>query len=286
MLGESGIRWAERLHHQLAKELKARGWSQTDIAEMVGTTQSTVSRLLGKPAPGLSATNDEVVVDDWAHELAESLHRIGARTDVLRHRIVVELTMSNNQTLRYDKTLSGEHMNEDQAMQAVVRRLEWATARFDVRRLKDYIPAVGMNIAAAHGIATSPQHVAAYPGRMTVVDGKLLRQESAVFGASNHLADLLIQAQRFDPNIGAIMNIRPPMVDGMVDRGDIDYISDELGFAVGLAVRGTIQTPTASMAIVIDEGDFGWEPSLYILGATPADLVDRCHVIIDAMNTE
>ena len=286
MLGESGLQWAQRLHQQLAKELKARGWSQMDIADIVGTTQSTVSRQLVKPPQPLPASNDEVVVDDWAHELAESLHRLGPSTEVLQHRIVLELTMSNNQTLRYDKTLSGLHMNDDQAMQAVLRRLEWATARFDVKRLEGYMPAVGLNIAASNGVVTSPQNVAAYPGRMTVVDGRLHRHETAVFGASTHLANLLIQAQKTDPSIGAIMNIRPPMLDGMVDRGDIDYISDELGFSVGLSVRGELQSTTDKVTILVDEGDFGWEPSMYILGKTPADLVDRCHVIIDAMNTE
>ena len=286
MLGDTGLQWAERLHQQLAKELKARGWSQTDIADLIGTTQSTVSRQLTKPTQSLPASSDEVVVDDWAHELAESLNRLGPRTEVIRHRIVLELTMSNNQTLRYDKTLSGLHMDDNQAMQAVLRRLEWATARFDVKRLEGYMPAVGLNVAASNGIVTSPQNVAAYPGRMTVVDGRLHRHDTAVFGASTHLANLLIQAQGNDPSIGAIMNIRPPMLDGMVDRGDIDYISDELGFSVGLSVRGTIQSTDENITLLIDEGDFGWEPSMYILGKTPADLVDRCHVIIDAMNTE
>ena len=286
MLGDTGLQWAERLHQQLAKELKARGWTQTDIADIIGTTQSTVSRQLTKPTQSLPASSDEVVVDYWAHELAESLNKLGPRTEVLRHRIVLELTMNNNQTLRYDKTLSGLHLDDDQAMQAVLRRLEWATARFDVKRLEGYMPAVGLNIAASNGTVTSPQNVAAYPGRMTVVDGRLHRHETAVFGASTHLANLLIQAQGNDPSIGAIMNIRPPMLDGMVDRGDIDYISDELGFSVGLSVRGTIQSTEENITLLIDEGDFGWEPSMYILGKTPADLVDRCHVIIDAMNTE
>jgi predicted fused transcriptional regulator/phosphomethylpyrimidine kinase len=76
------------------------------------------------------------------------------------------------------------------------------------------------------------------------------------------------------------------MVDGMVDQGDLDYISDELGFELGSAPKGELQEQQGTLDILIDEGAFGWEPSLYILATTTTELVERCHVIIDAMNTE
>ena len=57
MLGQVGSRWMDRLHQQLAKELKVNGWSQMDIAKALGTTQSTVSRQIMKPVTAVSYTH-------------------------------------------------------------------------------------------------------------------------------------------------------------------------------------------------------------------------------------
>ena len=44
MLGSDGLNWVERLQFQIAKDLRAMEWSQSEIAEVLGTTQSTISR--------------------------------------------------------------------------------------------------------------------------------------------------------------------------------------------------------------------------------------------------
>jgi hypothetical protein len=72
----------------------------------------------------------------------------------------------------------------------------------------------------------------------------------------------------------------------MVDQGDLDYISYELDFELGTAPKGELVPHSGQLDIIIDEGAFGWEPSLYILGSSTMEVVERCHVIIDAMNTE
>ena len=205
---------------------------------------------------------------------------------MLRQRLVFEFQFGGNQTLRYDKTLTGMNLDDDQAGRALLRRLEWATGRLDLRRLANYMPAVGMNIAACLPDAKEASEVAAYPGRMTLVDNVLRRHETPELGASNHLAHVLLQARSVDPEKSAILNLRPPTLDGMVDQGDINYISDELDYKLGLAPRGNLQHHEGRLDIILDEGAFGWEPSLYILAPNPMDLIDRAHAIIDAMDTE
>ena len=286
MLGQIGSRWLDRLHQQLAKELKIIGWSQMEIADVTGSTQSTISRLLMKPAFSLGASADEATVDAWARELAASLNQFGTNAKPIRQRLVFELQFGPNQSLRYDKTFTGLNLDEDQAAKAVLRRIEWATSRLDLRRIARYMPAVGMNIAACTVQASTIQDVAAYPGRMTLVDNVLRRHETPEFGASHHLASVLLQAKAIDHEKCAIMNIKPPTLNGLVDQGDINYISDELDYKLGLAPKGNLKAHQGRLDIILDEGAFGWEPSLYILAANPMDLVDRVHAIIDAMNTE
>ena len=286
MLGQVGSRWMDRLHQQLAKELKVNGWSQMDIAKALGTTQSTVSRQIMKPVTELGASADETTIDGWARELAQSLNQFGTEANIVRQRLIFEFQFGSNQALRYDKTLTGLDLDNDQSSRALLRRLDWATSRLDLRRIKDYMPAVGMNIATCTSEANSPADVAAYPGRMTLVDNVLRRHETPEFGASKHLAEMLLQAMAVDGEKTAILNLRPPTLDGMVDQGDINYISDELDFALGLAPKGVLEPHDGRLDIILDEGAFGWEPSLYILGPNPMDLIDRTHAIIDAMNTE
>ena len=286
MLGQVGSRWMDRLHQQLSKELKVNGWSQMEIAKALGTTQSTVSRQIMKPVTELGATADETTIDGWARELAQSLNQFGTAANIVRQRLIFEFQFGSNQTLRYDKTLTGLNLDSDQSSRALLRRLDWATSRLDLRRIKDYMPAVGMNIATCTPDAKSAADVAAYPGRMTLVENVLRRHETPEFGASKHLAEMLLQAMAVDGEKTAILNLRPPTLEGMVDQGDINYISDELDFALGLAPKGVLEPHEGRLDIILDEGAFGWEPSLYILGPNPMDLVDRAHAIIDAMNTE
>jgi len=257
-----------------------------DIAKATGSTQSTVSRQIMKAPQELGATADEITIDGWAQEIAQSMAQMGNDLEVIRQRFIIEFQFTGNHNIRYDKTLTGLNLDEDQASRAVLRRLEWATSRLDLNRISSYMPAVGMNIAACTKQATRAEEVAAFPGRMTLVEGMLRRHDTPMFGASNHLANLLMQVRNFDSQKTAILNIRPPTVDGMVDQGDLDYISDELGFELGFAPKGELVAPSGQLDIIIDEGAFGWEPSLYIVGRDTTEVVERCHVIIDAMNTE
>ena len=256
------------------------------IAKATGSTQSTVSRLVTKPVLSLGASADEDTIDGWARELAHSLAQFGPDATVVRQRLVFELQFGGTQTLRYDKTLTGVDLDDDQSSKAILRRLEWATGRIDLKRLEGYMPAVGMNIATCAPDASTADQVAAYPGRMTLVDRVLRRHETPEFGASNHLARLLLQAKDVDAEKVAILNLKPRTLDGMVDQGDINYISDELDYKLGHAVKGVLQPHEGRLDIILDEGAFGWEPALYILGPNPMDLIDRTHAIIDAMNTE
>ena len=276
----------DRLHQQVAKELRSNGWSQIDIAKATGSTQSTVSRQIMKPVQMLGASADEAMIDGWAQELAQSLAQLGPESNVVRQRLIVELQFGASQTLRFDKTLTGLNLDEDQTARALLRRLEWATGRLDLRRMEHYMPAVGMNIAACKAGASSSEDVAAYPGRMTLVDKTLRRHETPEYGASNHLASVLLQAQAIDDEKTAILNLRPPTLNGMVDQGDINYISDELDYKLAFAPRGKLESTSGQIDIILDEGAFGWEPSLYILAPNPMDLIDRTHAIIDAMNME
>ena len=283
MLGENGDAWLSRLHMQLARELRGQGWSQMNIATMLGTTQSTISRQYQKPVATLPGSADELTVDGWAKEIAGGLLSVGQNEELLRQRFIVEFQFTGNQILRFDKTLTGLDLEVDQNEHALIRRLEWAIGRLDARTIMSVLPNVGMNIAACLQTATTVTEVAAVPGKITSVDGELRTHGKPQFGSSKHLAEMLLEARKIDATKSAIINIRPP---GDYEGTDIDAVQEacnQLGWSLADADRNGMEHSESEVDVILDIGDFGWEPSLYVLGASPLEVVDRCHTLVKTL---
>ena len=283
MLGDTGGAWLTRLHMQLARELRGQGWSQMNIAAMLGTTQSTISRQYQKPIAQLSGSADELAVDGWAKEIAGGLLSVGQSEELLRQRFIVEFQFTGNQVLRFDKTLTGLDLEVDQNEHALIRRLEWAIGRLDSRLIMPVLPKVGMNIAACLNSARTADDVAAVPGKITEVGGELRTHGKPTFGSSKHLAQMLLEVRKSDSTKSAIINIRPP---GDFDGTDIDSVQEacnQLDWELADADRSGLEDSSSVIDVVLDVGDFGWEPSLYVLGTSPLDVVDRCHTLITTL---
>ena len=283
MLGDTGDAWLTRLHMQLARELRGQGWSQMNIAAMLGTTQSTISRQYQKPIAQLSGSADELTVDGWAKEIAGGLLSVGQSEELLRQRFIVEFQFTGNQVLRFDKTLTGLDLEVDQNEHALIRRLEWAIGRLDSRLIMPVLPKVGMNIAACLNSASTTDDVAAVPGKITEVGGELRTHGKPTFGSSKHLAQMLLEVRKSDSAKSAIINIRPP---GDFEGTDIDMVQEachQLNRELADADRTGLEDSSTVIDVVLDIGDFGWEPSLYVLGTSPLDVVDRCHTLITTL---
>tara|TARA_B100001113_G_C21109744_1_gene622641 strand:+ start:68 stop:901 length:834 start_codon:yes stop_codon:yes gene_type:complete len=277
MLGEDGSAWLERLHMQLARNLKAADWSQAEIAEIMGSTQSTISRMAHRDLPEMSGTSDESTIDGWAHEISMALRQLGPKAKPSRTRFVMEIAFAPGQVLRFDKSLTGTDLDSDQEQSSLLKRLEWAVSRIDVNRLKNRMPAVGMNIACCLETARSTAEVAAFPGKITIVDGKIRHHETPQFGASKHLANMLIDSRVYDKSKTAILNVQPG-----AEKEKIETICEDLDLNLTFAPKGDL-IPHQGIDVILDEGAFGWEPSLYILAHNPLELVDRMHRIISLL---
>lgn len=274
MLGQDGSAWLERLHMQLARNLKAADWSQAEIADILGSTQSTISRMAHRDLPKMAGSSDESTIDGWAHEISMALRQLGPTAKPSRTRFVMEIAFAPGQVLRFDKSLTGTDLDSDQEQTALLKRLEWAVSRIDINRLKKCMPAVGMNIACCLESSRSTAEVAAFPGKVTIVGDKLRHHETPSFGSSKHLAGMLIDARVHDHSKTAILNIHP---GGDLER--IESICEELDLNLTFAPKGEL-VPHQGIDVILDEGAFGWEPSLYILAHNPLELVDRMHRII------
>ena len=73
---------------------------------------------------------------------------------------------------------------------------------------------------------------------------------------------------------------------GDYEGTDIDSVQEacnQLSWELADADRSGLEESNAQIDVILDIGDFGWEPSLYILGASPLDVVDRCHTLIKTL---
>ena len=249
---------------------------------MLGTTQSTVSRQYQKPILELPGSADALTIDGWAKEIASGLIAIGPDEALLRQRFVIEFQFGNNQVLRYDKTFTGMDLDADQKEQAMIRRLEWAISRLDSKLILPVIPQVGLNIASCMDDASTTADVASVPGKVTAVGDVLRTHSRPEFGSSKTLAGILLDVRKMDESKNSIINIRPP---GDHEGTDIDAVRDacdQLGWTLADGDRDGIEQMNGTIDAILDIGDFGWEPSLYVLATNPLEVVDRCHNLIHA----
>jgi predicted fused transcriptional regulator/phosphomethylpyrimidine kinase len=134
------------------------------------------------------------------------------------------------------------------------------------------VPEVYVNIATSLDSAQTIDDVATIPGRIVRVRNLVKATASPEFGIQSHLAKLLLEVRRVNPNFKAVINIK------FDDRLKSIVYSMKLPFAmtehnimpsedsIVVSVRRIIETRNGRLLVVFDEGAFGLEPMTYILG--------------------
>ncbi|MDO8725339.1 MAG: bifunctional hydroxymethylpyrimidine kinase/phosphomethylpyrimidine kinase [Candidatus Methanoperedens sp.] len=90
----------------------------------------------------------------------------------------------------------------------VLQNVEEAVGIIENNMTPELIPEVGCNVAMAVSNAASPLDVAAVQGRIVRLRGAPHAVGCVAFGASSHIARIVLTAMHFDPSMKASMNIR------------------------------------------------------------------------------
>lgn len=170
---------------------------------------------------------------------------------------------------------------------ACLQGLEQALSRLEEEPCGNIIPEVQSNLGYALPFSSAKDDVAAFPGRIIRVDRNVRAVRSPRFGASSHIAKIILAAMRHDGRYRSAMNIR--------FAEETIRICRDLGFAVESFDRseepkdikemegsslewGTNLVLSRSRTvpdIIFDRGDRGKEPMIRILGKTPAEVVEK-----------
>jgi len=168
----------------------------------------------------------------------------------------------------------------------VLEALAEAAEEFCAHPVRPLIPEVQTNLAYALPLARTTEEVAAFPGRIVRVGNSARPVGCPAFGASSHVARLVLSALRFDPERRAAMNIR---YDERFLRR-----AEELGLRVAHFSRteepeeikrregGTLSWAVTSVCrrlgfvpdLLADPGDLGKEPMIRLLTRTPQEAVN------------
>jgi hydroxymethylpyrimidine kinase/phosphomethylpyrimidine kinase len=147
------------------------------------------------------------------------------------------------------------------------------------------IPEVGSNLGMAISQASGPEDVAAVEGRMVRVGRRIKACGAVRFGASSHVARILLSAMSFDPDLRSGMNIRygTDVLDAIRDLGlttssfnrdDEPSGSKTMSWGTAEAIKrfrsgaGSAGVPQ----VIWDRGGSGKEPMVRLLGTSAGEV--------------
>lgn len=282
----------------LARELASRDLTQQEIADNLGVTQAAVSKYVSGDAP----TEDRIADHPRTREtvehvagglatgemdsydaLAEVLELIRAFEDRGPICELHEEAMPALQGLGCDLCVRGQ----DQALSA--ERDVLASVRKAARILATspgmagFVPNVGTNVGGALPDADDPSDVAAIPGRIYAIGGRVEVPANPEFGASQHVSTLLLAAMETDPELCGAINLATDdaLLDAARDRGIEPFEFDAAYDDRAERLRERFEEHGEVPRVLYHRGAFGIEPITYVLGESAeaaarlaADLVE------------
>ena len=276
----------------LAEDLRDRGFTQSEVADALGISQSAVS----KYAAGDVARHEDIVADERVRDLVERVGEGLASGDLTPVAALVEIEVLIRQ-LEEGDLLADLH---EAAMPALAdadvefsvhdpdsgfreRERVLTSVRRGLRTLTNasgfagLIPNVGANVAECTADAATVDDVAAVPGRLVDVKGRAMVPGEPEFGVSEHVATVLLAAReagssvrgavnlRYDPETVAALGESHPTVEFDAERETREAVAD----AVREADRPA--GDEGETLVVYQTGAVGVEPIVYVLAPTAAE---------------
>lgn len=268
------------LRAEVAQRLSEKGLRQGRIAEHLGVSQAMVSKYLRKPIrvpAGIGrAPLQELVAAAVARALeAEQQGILPAWCPLC---VAPAATAEDPAALlRTTECLRSEEVARAPEADLVLANLSQAEKRLHGGALLRLAPEVRINLAMALPNARDSRGVAAFPGRLVDLRGELRSVSAPDFGASNHLADLLLRIRRSQPAVRAILCLRyGDDVRAGLRASSLRFLMlKRVGAELPISLTGR-EPPDA----IIDPGGFGIEPITYLLGETAVTVVAKAEQLL------
>lgn len=153
-------------------------------------------------------------------------------------------------------------------------------------------PEVQSNLGFALPFAKGADEVAAFPGRFVRLPERLAAVKPPAFGASRHIASVILAAMRIHPELRSAMNVRyseallakareaglhPARFDRKEEPEEVKRIEGStLEWGTLIALEQAASRPD----LVYDLGEVGKEPMIRILGTDPEDVFRKLILLV------
>lgn len=153
--------------------------------------------------------------------------------------------------------------------------------------IAELMPEVRSNLVMAKGNAENVNEVAGVPGRITTVKGKAKAFTEPDWGASNHMARLVLEVMKHDSHIRSAINLRydPILLEIMEKLGFKISFYDRreepeenrraeggtMSWGVNQAINRVGEVPD----VIYHTGDWGKEPIIALIGCDAVSVAER-----------
>ena len=187
----------------------------------------------------------------------------------------------------YGPTNPSAYVLREMERYRVIQELKKAVNVLKEEKIGDLIPEVSSNLGYALPWAEGIEDVAAFPGRIVRWRDSVATLGDPEFGASKHIAKIILTVMKFNPEYCSAMNIRysKENITRLRGRGFLVGQFDRrlepkkvkqkegssLEWGVGEVLRKTKRIPD----FIYDTGDVGKEPMIRVLGRNPMEVVNK-----------
>ncbi len=180
---------------------------------------------------------------------------------------------------------------------AVLERLREAWDLLEAANPAGLVPEVQSNLAEAVDGAEGFDDVAAFPGRLVRCEGRIRRLDGPRFGASRHMAKILLASARRGSPFRAVMNVRYGadvlaacratglVVEGFSRAGEPDDVKHTEGSSLEWGTGAVLDRCGTAPDAIYDEGDMGKEPMVRIFGTDAPEVARRVVAVARALES-
>lgn len=269
----------------ITRKLNKKGLTQQEIADKLGITQAAVSKYISdsdnidkrfKENQLMKTKTEEIAEELISHQideykiLSEILELIHALEDRGLICEIHEERMPAIKGIGCDLCIRGK--NKDILIeQDVLSNVRKASRKLaNNTKVVEHIPNVGTNIGMSTPKPTDETDIAAIPGRLYILRGQVYIPSNPEFGASKHVSQAILAANKIDSTIRAGLNIKTN--DFILKKArnlGIDTMEFDPSYENRYKkLKKLFSKKDEIPKIIYHKGDFGIEPITYILEET------------------
>jgi hydroxymethylpyrimidine kinase/phosphomethylpyrimidine kinase len=170
---------------------------------------------------------------------------------------------------------------------SVIQELKRAFEALEQGAVGHLIPEVSSNLGYALPGAEGMEDVAAFPGRIVRLKNTIASLKDPEFGASQHVAKIILTVMHFDPEYCSVMNIKyskeilsrlkqKGFLIGQFDRRkEPKRVKEKEGSSLEWGVQEVLGKMKKIPDFIYDEGGVGKEPMIRVLGRNPQEVVNK-----------